>query len=348
MIPPPARTSRSISRRHPWLAWLLLAPGTLAAQERRALTEGPEVRSAVSKVKTDLLKADALLASCLPKRHLAADGADWSCKVGALRVAAAAEGLDPKLPLEKNKALLRRARLVSQALDTADALGFYKPPGGTPEDLPRWQVNAQAEACRAAQELFVALAEIPEAEPVGPLLTEGFPPKDAPRLAGKSLKEAACACHSRVLALGRAGFLNERDEVMARAQKQFYAAGCNVKGTGRESSLVSLKQERTAGVDLSAVGGSAKPQDVDRDDAQRVADRRKGELSMCVEDQARGTAAVEKLVRCACPMMGRWRFPKRETEGSLVLKVVVAEKLPPLQIDIGPKGTVDKCAAGSP
>ena len=48
--------------------------------------------------------------------------------------------------------------------------------------------------------------------------------------------------------------------------------------------------------------------------------------------------------RCACPLMERWRFPKREVEGTLSIQVVVAEKLAPVTLDINNKGVVEKCA----
>jgi hypothetical protein len=329
------------------LATLLAHAAPATAQVRRSLSEPADAKAAVAKVKADLLKADPALAACLPRRHQSGDGVDWFCKVGALRVASEAEGLDAEKAYETNKPLQRRARLVSLALDTADALGFYQPQGQVLEDLPKWQVESQGEACHAAQDLFSAVAAVPEGKPVASLLTDGFPQKDAPRLAGQGLKDVTCACHQRTLALGRAGMLSEREEALARAQKQIYAVGCNLKTTGRESSLVNLKKEST-GVDFTPVGGKAKPADLDREEAQKIADKRKGDLSMCTDDKARGAAAAEKMTRCACPLIQKWRFPKRETEEVLQLKVVVAEKLAPVTVEISQKGVVEKCSGAAP
>ena len=340
-----SKTMRALCLLLPPVCVLTVVLGTTPAQAqvRRALVEPPDAKKEVAKVKVDLLKADPGLASCAPKRHQTQDGVDWMCKVGALRVAANAEVLDVETPLDKNKPLQRRARLVSLALDTADALAFFQPQGSSLEDLPKWKVASQGEACRAAQDLFAAIAQVPENKPVAGLLLDGFSEKDAPRLAGRGLKEVTCTCHERTLSLGRSGMLSDRDEAMARAQRAFYAVGCNLKTTGRESSLVTIKKDKTE-VDLTPVGGKTRPADLDREDATRVAERRKVELNMCVESNARGPTAVEKMVRCACPLMERWRFPKREVEGTLSIQVVVAEKLAPVTLDINNKGVVEKCA----
>jgi hypothetical protein len=123
-----------------------------------------------------------------------------------------------------------------------------------------------------------------------------------------------------------------------------------VQATGRESSLVSLKRERSD-VDLSQHGGSAKPADADRDDAQRIADKRKGELRLCVEIDERGPSAAEKMSRCACPLMQRWRFPKREAKEALGITITVHPKLAAVALSINAKGVVDACglvASGPP
>lgn len=318
-----------------------LAPAIAHAQERRALVESAEVRSSVAKVNTALLKDDPALKDCLPKRHLSRDAADWVCKVGALRAAAAVEKVNPEQPLPKNRGLIKRAKLVNQALEAADALGFFQPLSNPSEELPRWKVTAQAEACRAIQELYVQILEIPEGKPVSSVVESGFDKSVAPRL-DRPLKEVTCACYQRTLSLGQAGFLSDREEALVRAKRQFLAAGCNLKTTGRESSLVNLKKEHTD-VDLSEHGGSTKGANVDRDEAQRVADRRKAELRLCAETKDKGTAGDEKLERCACPMMMRWRFPKRETEDVLTLKVEVAPKLSAVRLDINAKGMVEHC-----
>ena len=328
--------------------WCAVASGAhpAHAQERRALVESPGIRSAVGKVNGALLAEDALLKDCAPKRHTSTDGADWSCKVGALRVAAAAEKVDPDLPVAKNKGLQRRASLVSLALEAADALGFYKPLSEPPADLPRWQVASQAEACRAVQDLYGALLEIPEKKPVAAVVEHGFDRKQAPRL-DRPLKEVTCACHQRTLSLGMSGFLSDREEALVRARRQFLATGCNLKTTGREASVVNIKKG-TSDVDLSEHGGSAKGANVDQDEAQRVAERRKAEVKTCVEPRDRGRTGEEKLERCVCPMATRWRFPKRELESALVVKVEVAEKLSPVLLEISPKGVVERCSVGVP
>jgi hypothetical protein len=314
----------------------------LAQEARRALTEPKDARTAVQKVKPDLLKADPALAACLPARHLSTASADWACKVGALRAAAAQEKVDPDKPLPQNPGLKNRAQLVNHALETADALGWFKPASDPPKDLANHQVAAQAEACRAAQELYLALADVPEQKPIAPLLLEGFAASDAARLSGRPLKAVACGCHERTLALGRAGFLSDRDPAMAAAQRNFLGLACNLKTTGRESSLVAAQRGSTE-VDLSGVGGSARGADVDKDEAQRVADRRKTELKMCVDEKDRGAQAAEKAARCACPLAQRWRFPKRDGEAVLQVKVQITEKLPTMTLDINPRGIVDKC-----
>jgi hypothetical protein len=316
------------------------------AQERRALVEPPEVKAAVAKVGVAALSQDILLKDCPPKRHLGTAGGDWPCKVGALRLAAGMEKWDPDLPLARNPGLRQRARLVSLALDAADALGLYKPLSDPPADLPRWQVAAQAEACRAVQDLYGALLEVPESKPVAGVVEHGFDRKVAPRL-DRPLKEVTCACHQRTLGLGAAGFMSDREETLVRARRQFLATGCNLKTTGREGSVVSLKKG-SSDLDLSEHGGSAKGANVDQDEAQRVADRRKPEVAMCVEPRDRGRAGEEKLERCVCPLAMRWRFPKREVETVLQVKVEVAEKLAPVLLEVSPKGVVERCTVGSP
>lgn len=337
------------NKKHRWKSgWILavwaLVPGAAQAQDaRRTLVETKEVKTALQKVKVDLLKADPALQACLPARHQSTASSDWACKVGALRLAAAAEPLDPNTALDKNTALKARAAWVNQALETADALGFYKPVE-VPADLAAHQVAAQAEACRAAQDLYLALADVPESKPVGPLLLEGFPAQGAPRLAGRPLKEVACTCHERTLALGRAGFLSERDAAMAGAQRSYLALACNLKTTGRESSLVAA-QRQSKDLDLSGVGGSQRGADVDKDEAQRVADRRKGELKMCLDDKVRGQQDAQKVARCACPLMSRWRFPKRQADsGTLRVKVLLSDKVAPFQLDLAPTGMVEACS----
>jgi len=327
-----------------WVGGAFLMAGAAHGQVRRALAETAEIKAAVAKVKPDALKADPALADCAPKRHQSQDAVDWYCKVGALRLAAAAEKVDAQLPVDQNKPLLKRAKLVSLAFDAADALGFYAPQGEQPQDLPRWKVNAQWEACQAAQELFGAVLEIPEDKPAGKVLETGLPAASAPRL-NKPLKRIACDCFDRVVALGRSGFLNEQKEpALVRAQKLTFAIGCNLNTTGRERSLAGLKEREKQDVDFSGVGGATgKAGDLDKDEAQRVADRRKNELKLCVDDGARGAAGSEKMMRCACPLMQRWRFPKRAVDTPLVVNVQVAEKLSTLALEINAKGMVEKC-----
>lgn len=350
---PLARLHRRICR--PWppahamaactlaAACALLGPPEARAQPmRRALVETREVKAAVGRIKPEVLGADQGLAVCAPRRHTTRAAADWACKVGALRLAAAQQPVNGDVALADNKELQARAHLVSLALDAADALGYYKPLSGVSRDLPAQQVAAQAEACTAVQELFLALVKVPENKPAGPLLTEGFPKDMAPRLSGQSLKEATCECHQRVQALGRAGLLSERDAPMAVAQRNYLGLGCNLKGTGRESSRVAIDR-KAHDVDLSAVGGSARGADVDKDEAQRVADRRKAELKLCVDPKDRSSGAAAKMARCACPLMKRWRFPRRQGEEDLQVSVAISAKLPALNLVINPKGMVANC-----
>ena len=319
----------------------LLCGTALAAEVRRVLQESAEIKSTLAKIKEPTLKQDPGLADCAPKRHQTLDAVDWRCKVGALRAAAAAETVDADLPVAKNKGLLKRARLVSLALDAADALGFYKPAGEPPKDLSQWQVESQWEACRASQELYGVLLDIPEEKPAGAVVASGFDAKDAPRL-GRPLKETTCDCFERTMAIGRAGFLSERDPTLARAQKQVYSMGCNLKTTGREVSRSGVKKERSD-VDFSTVGGAQKGTDLDKVEAEGVAERRKKELTLCIDDKARGAVAAEKMAHCACPLIQRWHFPKRELDKPMTLTVVVADKLAPVAITITPKGIVEKC-----